>query len=99
MHALDLIVDSHRYGFVAHPQERRIVARSVDSQTVVNGQLAWSLPTTGLALRFGIDNLFDEPSPFVDGEDRAGVDAQNFVIDGRTVYVRATVTFGASGGK
>lgn len=84
---------NHVDGLQNFGADPRIVARKVSSQTVLSGQVGVSFDT-GLALKLGVDNLFGAQAPFVDGEDRAGVDAQNFVIDGRTVYVKASVAFG-----
>jgi len=87
-----LAVD-HVDGLKNFGADPRIVARNVSSQTVLNGQVGRSFES-GLALKLGVDNLFGTQAPFVDGEDRAGVDAQNFVIGGRTIYVKASVAFG-----
>jgi len=77
----------------------RIVQRSVDGQTTVDAQLcytgasgnAW---TQGLTVRLGATNLFDRRPPFVDGSAAWGVDPRNFVIEGRTVYLRITKQVG-----
>jgi outer membrane receptor protein involved in Fe transport len=49
-----------------------------------------------LTAQVGVTNLFDKLSPFVDGSQNFGVDPRNFVINGRTVYLRLSKGFGGA---
>lgn len=77
-----------------------IVRRDVDAQTIVDLQVGYNVNDAasallhGLSVRVGVQNLFGERAPFVDGRG-LGFDARNHEIAGRTVYVRLTKTFGA----
>lgn len=85
---------NHVDGLTNLGADPRIVSRRVDAQTTLDAQVGVSF-SSGLSLRLGVDNISGEPSPFVDGESRGGLDPQNYVIDGRTIYISATQYFGA----
>lgn len=81
--------------------ERAIVTREVASQTTADIQLSFSSPaqsglSKGFVARLGVNNLFDEPAPFVDGQQRRGLDPRNHVVDGRAVYLKLSKGFGAA---
>lgn len=76
-----------------------VIRRVVDGQTTVDAQISFSTDDAnggllqGLTIRLGASNLFDKRPPFVDGRQRRGIDAQNYVIEGRTVYLRLSKAF------
>lgn len=78
-----------------------IVVRAVESQTTVDVQLSFSSLAQsgwlkGFVARLGVNNLLDEPAPFVDGQQRRGLDIRNHIVDGRTVYLNLSKGFGAA---
>ncbi len=88
---------NHTAGLDNLSPDPRIVRREVSSQTTVDVQLSLipqvqAGPLSGLSLRLGATNLFDARPPFVDGA--SGYDPRNHVLEGRTVYLRVTTSFG-----
>lgn len=90
---------NHVDGLTNDDPDPSIVRRDVDDQTTVDAQLSFStekLDATwlrGITVRLGASNLFGARPPFVDGRQRRGIDAQNYVIEGRTVYLRLSKAF------
>lgn len=96
------ITVQHIDGLTVIDTDPRIVDRSVSSQTTTDVQVGYtprnaeSALLRGLSVRAGANNVFDEPSPFVDGPYNFGLGTQNFVIEGRSLYLRLTKAFGAA---
>ena len=90
---------NHVDGLVNDEPDPGIVRRTVDSQTTVDAQVSFtSRPQEGswlqgYTVRVGATNLFDEAAPFVDGRNGFGIDPQNYLIEGRTLYVRLSKSF------
>lgn len=93
----------HVDGLVNEDPDFRIVSRSVGSQTTADFQIGYDFGIqprpwrNGLSVRLGVANAFDRLSPFVDGQQYAGVDPQNFRVDGRSVYLQVAKQFGHEG--
>lgn len=90
---------NHVDGLRNEEADPRIVRRRIGSQTTVDLGLtarspAASGPMSGLAARVGVKNLFGRESPFVDSPTRFGLDSQNYMIEGRTLYLSVSKAFG-----
>lgn len=91
---------SHVDGLKNEDADPRIVRRTVDAQTTVDFQLGYDVGgrdgsmLDDWSVRLGVLNAFDTRAPFVDGQQYAGVDAQNFRIGGRTIYLQISKSFG-----
>jgi iron complex outermembrane receptor protein len=90
---------NHTDGLINDDADTRVVSRKVDAQTTVDVSAAVKLKSSSAWLdavtaQVGVTNLFDKLSPFVDGSENFGVDPRNFVINGRTVYLRLSKGFG-----
>lgn len=78
----------------------RIVRRDVAGQTTADLQLSYAPEASprswfrGLSFRLGANSLFNELSPFVDGPMYYGIGQQNFLFEGRSVYLRVSKRFG-----
>jgi outer membrane receptor protein involved in Fe transport len=91
----------HTDGLINDDPDTRIVQHTVSGQTTVDAQVTFKLRSgpawmRGLTAQLGATNIFDKHSPFVDGENNYGVDPRNFNIEGRTVFVRLSMEFGAA---
>lgn len=93
---------NHVDGLYNAGADPRIVRRRVDAQSTVDLQVGYDFPhrerslLSGVSLRLGALNVFDEPAPFVDGREFSGIDTQNFRADGRTLYLQIKKPFGQS---
>jgi outer membrane receptor protein involved in Fe transport len=87
---------NHTDGLFNATIDPRIVERDVASLTTVDAQLIWRPARadgllSGFTARLGATNLFNARPPFVDG---VGYDPRNFILEGRTVYLRLTKSLG-----
>jgi outer membrane receptor protein involved in Fe transport len=90
---------NHTDGLINDDADTQVVSRKVDSQTTVDLNAAFKLKSRSVWLdavtaQIGVTNLFNKLSPFVDGSQNFGVDPRNFVINGRTIYLRLSKGFG-----
>jgi iron complex outermembrane receptor protein len=90
---------NHVGGLTDERLDTRILDRNIGSQTTIDLQLAYRFPEVesalrgGWELRLGANNLLGRRSPFVDTPFNSGIDGRNFVVNGRTIYVRAAKRF------
>lgn len=91
---------NHVDGLKNEDADPRIVRRRVDAQTTVDLQLGYDFGNLDesmrddWSIRLGIINAFDKRSPFVDGQQYFGVEAQNSRVDGRSLYLQVSKPFG-----